>query len=207
MSHAHAPARRPLILILAILVLALLVPGWAPAKQAAGLHGNVAAKQVAGQHDNGKGKVVGVMTRNLYLGADLAPAIEPAARQQLVAANGEILEEVIANDFPTRAEGLADEILQTKPDLVGLQEVALWRTTPITPAGQSADARLPASSCSPSSTRAKAKTAKVSPSTASSWSRKSSTSKLRPTTTGSRVTARAANSRTPRCWVTSRCAT
>jgi endonuclease/exonuclease/phosphatase family metal-dependent hydrolase len=136
LSHAHASASRPLILILAALVLALLVPGWAVAKQPAGLHGNAVAKKVAGAHDNGKGKVVNVMTRNLYLGADLAPAIEAGSLAQLVTANGEILREVIANDFPTRAEGLADEILQTKPDLVGLQEVALWQTTPITPAGK-----------------------------------------------------------------------
>jgi endonuclease/exonuclease/phosphatase family metal-dependent hydrolase len=135
LSHAHAPARRPLILILAVLVLAMLVPGWAVAKQPAGPHGNGAAKQTAGAHDNGKGKVVNVMTRNLYLGADLAPAIEAGSLAQLVTANGEILQEVLANNFPLRAEGLADEILQTRPDLVGLQEVALWQTTPITPAG------------------------------------------------------------------------
>ncbi len=130
MSHAHASARRPLILILAVLVLALLVPGWAAAKQAVGLHGNAVAKKVAGAHDNGKGKVVNVMTRNLYLGADLTPAIEAENLDELVDANGQILREVTLNNFPVRAEGLADEILEKRPDLVGLQEVALWRTAP-----------------------------------------------------------------------------
>ena len=108
--------------IAAVLILALL-PGLAAAKKAD--HG-----------DNGKGKVVGVMTRNLYLGADLGPVIAAQNTEQVVTAGGAILRDVVANDFPTRARGLADEILRTKPDLVGLQEVAFWQTTPITPAGK-----------------------------------------------------------------------
>ena len=75
------------------------------------------------------------MTRNLYLGADLSPAIAAGTPEQLVTANGIIFRQVLDNNFPLRAEGLADEILQTKPDLVGLQEVALWQTTPISPPG------------------------------------------------------------------------
>jgi endonuclease/exonuclease/phosphatase family metal-dependent hydrolase len=71
------------------------------------------------------------MTRNLYLGANLTPAIGAPNLPALVAANGQILREVTHNDFPTRAEGLAQEILEKKPDLVGLQEVALWRTAPV----------------------------------------------------------------------------
>jgi endonuclease/exonuclease/phosphatase family metal-dependent hydrolase len=84
----------------------------------------------AKQDSPGRGKTVGVMTRNLYLGANLLPAIAAPNLEAFVAANGQILREVTANDFPTRAEGLADEILETDPDLVGLQEVALWRTAP-----------------------------------------------------------------------------
>ena len=94
----------------------------------------------AGQHPPAKpidveipvpNRVAGVMTRNLYLGADLGPGIGAPNLKAFVAANGQILREVTHNDFPTRSEGLADEILEQGPDLVGLQEVALWRTQPV----------------------------------------------------------------------------
>jgi endonuclease/exonuclease/phosphatase family metal-dependent hydrolase len=107
----------------AVFALALLLPGWAGAKP--GHH-----HQVRHDHGNHKGKVVGTMTRNLYLGADLGPAIGAPSLDAFVAANGQILREVTANNFPLRAKGLAQEILRAKPDLVGLQEVALWRTAP-----------------------------------------------------------------------------
>jgi len=74
---------------------------------------------------------VKVMTRNLYLGADLSPAINAATTNDFVDANGQIVRDVDTNNFPTRAKGLAQEILNKKPDLVGLQEVALWRYGPL----------------------------------------------------------------------------
>jgi len=113
-----APTRRLLLAVVAAAsILALLLPTAAAAKK-------------PNHSDNGKGKVVSVMTRNLYLGANLAPAIGAKTLPEFVEANGQILREVTLNNFPVRAKGLAQEILSEKPDLVGLQEVALWRTGP-----------------------------------------------------------------------------
>ena len=117
MNLSTGISRHLAALLVAAAALLALLPGTAAAKQ-------------DDHSDNGSGKVVDVMTRNLYLGADLAPAIGAPSLEAFVAANGQILREVTANDFPTRAKGLAREILAEKPDLVGLQEVALWRTGP-----------------------------------------------------------------------------
>jgi endonuclease/exonuclease/phosphatase family metal-dependent hydrolase len=70
------------------------------------------------------------MTRNLYLGADLTPGLHARSLAELNDAAGKIFNQVKQNDFPVRARGLAREILKTQPDLVGLQEAALWRTEP-----------------------------------------------------------------------------
>src|SRR5256885_7797368 len=79
-----------------------------------------------------KSPTVKVMTRNLSLGADLTQGVQATSLQQLVDVAGGILSQVDQNKFPTRAKGLAGEILKQKPDLVGLQEVSEYRTAQCT---------------------------------------------------------------------------
>ncbi|MEU0372840.1 endonuclease/exonuclease/phosphatase family protein [Streptomyces sp. NPDC006283] len=74
-----------------------------------------------------------VLTRNLYLGADLGPVLAAGNPQALVAAVTAVYANVQATNFPERAEALADEIADSDPHLVGLQEAVLWRSQ--TPAG------------------------------------------------------------------------
>jgi Endonuclease/Exonuclease/phosphatase family len=89
-----------------------------------------ALPSVAAANHANKGVKVDVMTRNIFLGADLGPALAAQGTNEFVEANGQILREVDETDFPRRAGILADEIKSRKPDLVCLREVALWRTGP-----------------------------------------------------------------------------
>jgi len=78
-----------------------------------------------------------VMTRNMDAGTDfnlVLAATDPASFAQGTAAT---LAEVQAANIPARAARLADEIAAELPDIVGLQEVTLWRTGPLStqPAG------------------------------------------------------------------------
>ena len=103
--------------------------GWRSMVALVALAALALAAPAVGQAAKPKHKVR-VMTRNLYLGADLTPGLQAGSLDELRDAAGQILNQVDQNKFPTRARGLAAEILKEKPDLVGLQEASLWRTAP-----------------------------------------------------------------------------
>ena len=103
-----------------------LAAGALAATLAVGLAGAPAqaAKRGGKKHDD-----VTLMTRNLYLGADLTRIFTATTLQQVADEAGKTLNIVEANNFPLRARALAREIRKKKPDLVGLQEVSLFRFT------------------------------------------------------------------------------
>jgi len=70
-----------------------------------------------------------VMTRNLYLGADLTPALQARNTPEFLGAVASIYAANQATDFAARAKAIAQEIDRTGPDLVGLQEVSGWQTS------------------------------------------------------------------------------
>ena len=68
-----------------------------------------------------------VMTRNIYLGGNIFLPLASSNRAQFEQKAGELWDQVNSTNFPARAKLLAREIKKHKPDLIGLQEVALWR--------------------------------------------------------------------------------
>ncbi len=70
------------------------------------------------------------MTRNIYLGADIARPIGSKTIEEFEQKNQIVWDTVEQTNFPARAKLLAKEIKNTRPDLIGLQEVALWRKGP-----------------------------------------------------------------------------
>jgi endonuclease/exonuclease/phosphatase family metal-dependent hydrolase len=97
---------------------------------------SISAAEIGAQASHSR--QVTVMTRNLYVGGDITKPIRAALGQTGTAAllalghaNHDLRATVDQTDFQVRARLLARELAHAKPALVGLQEVALWRSGPL----------------------------------------------------------------------------
>lgn len=139
MNHLHLSLRRSatLLALVAALIFALLPLAGAGAHGRGGSghgHHGKAHHHGKGHGDGGHGKrKLTVMTRNLYLGSSLGPALEAATPQAFVEGVARIYATVQYTNFPQRAEAIADEIQEKAPDLIGLQEVTKWTTGGLNP--------------------------------------------------------------------------
>ncbi len=108
---------------------AALAAGCGPASDGLGTAEDAVSSSAVDPGNAGGNKFVTVMTRNLYIGGAVEPFFEPGVTTSQIPGLAAILWATVqATDFPERAVAIADEIAETGPDLVGLQEVALWRT-------------------------------------------------------------------------------
>ena len=73
---------------------------------------------------------VKVMTRNLYLGADILKIAAAPGPAEVLQASNEMWATVQASRFPARAAAIALEVAEARPDVLALQEVTTWRLGP-----------------------------------------------------------------------------
>ena len=70
------------------------------------------------------------MTYNLFQGTELTEASTATTPAQFLAAVAADYGEVQRTDFPERAQAIAAQAQTAAPDLIGIQEAALWQTGP-----------------------------------------------------------------------------
>lgn len=74
---------------------------------------------------------VTVMTQNMYPGTDFGEIFAAQTLPEVMAEVAEAFADVQASNVPERVAAIADKIEDWNPELIALQEVALWRTGPI----------------------------------------------------------------------------
>ena len=73
---------------------------------------------------------VSVMTRNMYVGANILPLATSAPGEEFESAAGRILREVDATEPDARMKVMAAEIARAEADFVNIQEASAWYTGP-----------------------------------------------------------------------------
>jgi endonuclease/exonuclease/phosphatase family metal-dependent hydrolase len=67
-----------------------------------------------------------IMTYNVYLGTDLGPILGAGSEQDFLVAAVGAYAELQQTNFPARAVKIAEQVAEVQPDILGLDEVALW---------------------------------------------------------------------------------
>lgn len=93
-----------------LLILGVLVPG------------------VAGPAAAAPASTLKVMTYNVYYGGSLEILFSATSQTDLFQRVGVVWDQVQQTDLPARAQAIADEIVESDPHVVGLQETPLWRS-------------------------------------------------------------------------------
>jgi endonuclease/exonuclease/phosphatase family metal-dependent hydrolase len=112
MSRSLARRVRRFGFVLFAVACATPVTGWPAAVQAA----------------SGNQLQLTAMTYNLFQGSELTDAISATTPAQLLAAVAKDYGEVQSTNFPERAQAIAAQAQSAAPDLIGVQEAALWQT-------------------------------------------------------------------------------
>ena len=115
MSRRPARRRRAVLLVLLLALLAMALVG----PTAADAHVR-----------RGRTRPVEVLSYNLYLGADLTPLFGVGDVAQLARVAAGVWNQVGASAPPERMDAVARIVARERPDLVALQEVALWESAP-----------------------------------------------------------------------------
>ena len=84
---------------------------------------------------------VRVATYNLYLGADVSLLFGVNGEAELAERVDVVRRQLDATRFPERAAALASLLARERPHFVGLQEVARWSATPVSPDGSLGEER------------------------------------------------------------------
>ncbi|HEX7188226.1 MAG TPA: hypothetical protein VF423_08380, partial [Actinomycetes bacterium] len=89
-----------------------------------------ASPQAAASPPDPAQRQVTVASYNLFLGGNIGSLVDPSVDTipEFLAAATALWQNVVATDFPARAEAIADLLAEDQPDVVGLQEVANWQT-------------------------------------------------------------------------------
>ena len=136
-NHPCPPLFAPLAALLVVTALVACdgsaIPTATPSPLLSGPSRSANSEGANNESDGGSGKLV-IMTYNVYQGTELQNSVSSTTPFGFILGATQDVAMMRQTNFAERAQSLAAEIDAARPDLIGMQEVALWRTGPVTAA-------------------------------------------------------------------------